>query len=698
MRAIGLLALLIVGGAAFYGCAGDDAYAQSVGEHYAGRRVYIQSLVYDLRNTTDFDDEGAGGVHIRAKAAAHLTSIEPRVNDSLALGSTIKANETRAHTATSKVLYVDGELVDEDSRVQINVKRGDELAWDYIWLGGDARDRAYCDVDLGNSGIFQVRGSENEYWISDPSRSRYRYSTQNCRIRPPITLTGGVVSDSGIASNLDFSRPSISLSWVDRRRNKGDYVIGGFDVIYPAPTVKSVDALAPVKSKTNLTEDDQGQRLVDPRTVCDFSTIRLLSIGIQSAKSEDDDAVKGLAGLDDDVDYFGGETGRRVAGHISSCLLDPPRNLEVILPSMDVFISEREFMDYNSKIIPVVTTESEDKIDHDATLVIVDRNADGADPPPLATIAFAETDSDDKYIGVKLESDSREYPTARFNIDGAALNYLEKPEGRPDAPDIARLGIYIEYIHAITVERPPLIVTERVSQANRCKWETCSVGRASGGRSCKSGDSCKSRCSKKCTGGSRKWWSAPTEVSVNEYFDTHERVDEDALEFKPGEDESEITYTFTRKVHFEDIFVTFDKPYQSLEYVMPTPVTEFGDKETRIYSAIDEVMGLREGEDVLCSENIGDNWTDGAKNERESPWTYIDGKGCRLKVACCLQAPVEENACGDEISEAEFNCPLAEPGCQFFSDETGDHPATYKDRYGIDRACPIYEDEDDDDS
>lgn len=660
MRAIWILPLMIVGLAAAYGCGGSDAYAQSGYEHYVGRRVFIQSLVYDLRDSTKYVNkaDGAGSVHIRAVAAAPLTSIDPRVNDSLGGISAVQANKTRVETATTFVSPSrDGFKNDSEFFAKTSIDPGQELAWDYVWLGGEQSDRNYCDVDLGSFGAYGIGGTHSESLSTVRSNFKYRYSTQNCRIRPPITLTGGTL-DPGVQSNLDFSRPSISLSWVDRRRNKGEYFIRGFDVIYPAPTVKTVRWLKPITSATDWTEDDQGQSLLDPRTVCEFTSIRLLSIGIQSAKPDTVDAHKGLAGTADDVDYFGGQEGRRVAGLVSSCLLDPPRNLEVILPKMDTFVSEEKFTEYNSKVRAIVKTASLDKIDHTATLVVLDGNRPRGDKSELARMVFAEADDDD-YYGIKLGRNSPTYPTVHFNIDASNLNYLDKPEGRPDAPDVGEIAIQIEYTHEIKVERPPLIVTEKISDTPLCFWRTCpQTGR--GSRNCGSDDNCKSRCSRRCSGTSVQWFP-PSETTSVKYFGEHERIDADALKHKPGDPDAEVTYTFGRTVFFEPIFVTFDEPYEELIYVRPTPAAIFGDRKRQVYWRIGDVIGLRNGEDVRCLEDV------------DSPWTHVDGKGCRLEVACCIQAPVEEDACGDEISDDEFNCPLLPADERFFSDD--DKPA-----------------------
>lgn len=74
MRAIWTLPLILLGLIASYGCGGSDAYAQSGYEHYAGRRVFVQSLVYDLRDSIEYDNKGGGSVHIRAKAGAASTA------------------------------------------------------------------------------------------------------------------------------------------------------------------------------------------------------------------------------------------------------------------------------------------------------------------------------------------------------------------------------------------------------------------------------------------------------------------------------------------------------------------------------------------------------------------------------------------------------------------------------------------------
>lgn len=661
MRASWILPLCIIAVAAFFGCGGGDAYAQSGYEHYVGRRVFIQSLVYDLRdsNVSTYKADGAGSVHIRAIAAAPLTSIDPRVNDSLSGISSIQANKTRVDTATSFVTRArDGSKNDADFFAKTSIDHGQELGWDFVWLGGDQANRNYCDVDLGNFAGYGIGGTHDERLSTVRSFYRYRYSTQNCRIRPPITLTGGS-ADQSVQANLDFSRPSVSLSWIDRRRNKGEYVIRGFDVIYPAPTVETVNWLKPVVSVSDWSEDDQGQSFMDPRTVCEFTSIRLVSIGIQSAKPETVDTHKGLAGIGDDVDYFGGEDGRRVAGLVSSCLLDPPRNLELILPEMDTFVSESKFTEYNNKVRAVVKTASLDKIDHTATLVILDGNRPRGSEDELARVVFPESDSDDGYYGIQFGRNSPSYPTVHFNIDGGSLNYLDKPEGRPDAPDVGKIEIQIEYTHEVKVERPPLIVTEKISETNLCFWRTCpETGR--GSRSCGSDDNCKSRCSRRCS-GARTQWFPPSEATSTKYYGEHERIDADALKHKPGDADAEVTYTFARKVLFEPIFVTFDEPYEELIYVRPTPAAIFGDRKRQVYWQVGDVIGLRNGEDVRCAEDV------------ESPWIHVDGKGCRLEVACCIQAPVEEDACGDEISDDEFNCPLLPADERFFSDD--DKPA-----------------------
>lgn len=657
MRAIGLLAFFVISSAAMYGCGAKGAYAQAGYEHYTGRRVYVQSLVYDLRDPKYFADSGAGSVHIRAKAAAPLTSIEPRVNDSLSGISAVKANTTRVETArtrvdssTTKAIGLDGDK-EEPAYVKGSVGIGQELAWDYVWLAGDHRDRNYCDIALGHLGGYSISGSSITALTKDRSSFTYRFSTQDCRIRPPVSLTGGaLLSETGVASNLDFSRPSISLFWNDRRRNKGDFVIGGFNVIYPAPTVKDVNRIRVVAPPA-----DEGQHFLDPRTVCEFSSIKILSIGIQSSKPEDADAHKGLAGLDEDIDYFDGATGRRVAGQVTSCRLDPPRNLELVLPAVDVFVSEEKFTDYNMKLQAIVETESKDKIVHDAKLVIKDGNATDADAI-LQEIDFVKDDTDDDYLPAAFDADRRVlYPSVKFNIDGSALNYLEKPEGRPDAPDVGWIDMYIEYTHTITIERPPLIVTEKISESPLCFWRTCpETGR--GSRNCGSDDNCKSRCSRRCS-GTRVQWFPPSGATSTKYFGEHERIDADALKHKPGDADAEIVYKFKRRIDFEPIFVTFDEPYEELIYVRPTPAAIFGDRKRQVYWQVGDVIGLRNGEDVRCAEDV------------ESPWTHVDGKGCRLEVACCIQAPVEEDACGDEISDDEFNCPLLPADERFFSDD-----------------------------
>lgn len=649
MRAFGLCALAALTALASYGCAEGTARAQSRDEHYAGRRVYIQSLVYDLRDHYQTALNGGGSVTIRAKAAADLTSVAPRVNDSLFGVSSVAANETRSQVAASKA-----NSGAEQIRKDINA--GDEIAWDQLWLGGNSNNRSFCSIDLGARGAHAFTllfdGS-----FGDASQYRYRVSSRNCRVRPPLTLTGGQLDLTEVQANADFARPSISLGWIDRRRNKGDHVISGFNVIFPAPLV---DRAQGISVDTDISSDE-GQRLLDPRAACDISNIRVLSIGIQNEKPTDEDALKGLAGLDDGVDYFDGAEGRQVAGHVMSCELVPSYNVEVVLPPMDVYISEEDFRAYNSKITAVVKTKSVDKIEHSAELHVFK----GTGGDAIVKIPFVKDPAADGYIGVNFRGLSGTFPSARFVVAASQLEYEDKPVGRSDAPDVAKIKLEVHYKHSYTVERPPLIKTKKVSATERCFYRSC-ISTSRGSCGCTGDeDSCRRSGNKSCGVDRTRWERAP-EISRSEYYEAHERVDNDGIDFRPGS-QAEITYGFKRKVFFEDIFVTFDKPYQELAYVDPTPVSEFGDREIDHYVELGETVGVRMGEVVKCASDI------------ESPWTYVDGKGCRPEVACCISAPIGENACGDVISDEEFNCPLAAPACRFFSDESDGAPSGFPD-------------------
>ena len=79
---ISILFGLLAASAAFlsYGCGLSKASAQSIGEHYLGQRVYLQSIVVDLASPVD---EGGRAATVRLKSAAPLRSAQPRVSESI---------------------------------------------------------------------------------------------------------------------------------------------------------------------------------------------------------------------------------------------------------------------------------------------------------------------------------------------------------------------------------------------------------------------------------------------------------------------------------------------------------------------------------------------------------------------------------------------------------------------------------------
>ena len=127
------------------------------------------------------------------------------------------------------------------------------------------------------------------------------------------------------------------------------------------------------------------------------------------------------------------------------------------------------------------------------------------------------------------------------------------------------------------------------------------------------------------------------------------------MSYEPGSDEAKLTFVFKRDVLLEPIFVTFDKPYEPLVYVEPTPVS--GMNEIPDYVPLDGVIrGAAFGdEELLCKADI---------SPAETGWVYVDGvnsqgtayKGCRPNYVCCADIPRVEEACADETPSEQLAC------------------------------------------
>ena len=473
---------------------------------------------------------------------------------------------------------------------------GDEFVFENIYLG-DLRDiRPYCDIAM-REGHYVRRQT--------PARISYRAHSEHCRIR----AQGGVVDDvDGLSVRDAISKPVLSVNWQDRKRNQGALSIGEGMLPYPKLRVISVTPAEEIH--------DGDAILLDRHEICNGNDVEIVSLGIQSERPSD----PGVA------DYFDGATGQRIAGEVRTCPLVPLLNVRVVLEEMAVFAQGNA--DFEIRVRPVVSTLMPQDIVNSAKLVVLDRNGD--EGPEFQVLKPGDAGFD------PLKPD-----IVKFNL---APPVLEDKRNSTD-PDSAIIQLRLDLTHQVTVKRPIYQPVDHYDQRVERHISSCSC-------SCSRSGGCPGGCS--CSRNSS------TSYADYEYWPEHDRVESDARQYLPDSEESNVVLVFEQSFLFEKMLVTFDKPYEELEYVDPTP--EPGEVRDPGYYEEGRVIGLWDGEPLYCDSGIAQD-----DEGRWTGWLWVDpginskGEaygGCRRAFACKLNIPEQEEPFGPggTPTEDDYEC------------------------------------------
>ena len=390
------LLLLAMTGAMMAGCSADRAEAQ-VADDYRGRRVYLQSVVVKLSGSRN---DGAGAATIRLKAAAPLKEAGPRVNETLQSVIELDSHRTRVLPAWTFV----GSAGPIAPLQALEIE--EEFVFENVYIGDRGSIRPYCDI-----------ATREGYYINrqSPPRISYRAHSEHCRIRAQGT---DAVPIEGLSARDAISKPVLSVNWQDRRRNQGALSIG--DGMLPYPKVRVI-SVTPVEDM-----NDGDALLLDRFEICNGNDVEIMSIGIQSERPADPG----------DEDYFGGETGQRIAGEVRTCPLVAPENVRVILEEMAVFAQGNS--DFEIRVNPVVSTLQPQDIVNRATLFVLDKEGN----TDLAMVDVLRPE-DDGFDPLKPN-------IVKFNVAPPAL---EDKRNSTD-PDSAIIQLRLDLEHRVTVKRP----------------------------------------------------------------------------------------------------------------------------------------------------------------------------------------------------------------------------------------------------
>ncbi len=543
-------------------------------------------------------NEGAQGATIRLKAAAPLKEAGPRLNETLQSVTELQSHGTRVLRAWTRVGAA-GPIETVQS-----LTTGQEFTFENVYLGdsgfqsGTDDIRPYCDIAMGEGQYIQH---------SSPPRISYRAHSKDCRIR---AQGGNVDQIEGLSARDAISKPVLSVNWQDRKRNQGALTIGVGMLPYPAQAIISVTPIGRLA--------DGEAVLLDRHKICDGRLVKIVSLGIQSERPAD-------PGADD---YFDGESGQRIAGVVKTCPLVALTNVEVVLPETVVFAAGES--DYEIKVRPVVGTTVPLNIVNSATLFVLDRNG----TTELAALNVPKPG--------EAGFDPLNPDTVKFNIASPAL---EDKRNSTD-PDSAIVQLRVDLEHRVTVKRPVYQPIQRFDEHGVHHIYRCGCSKSGG--ICSPGGSCRCSCSSSQTSRYFKYW------------DPHYRVDADDREYLQNSDDSNVELVFEQSFLFEKMLVTFDRPYEELEYVDPTP--EPGEVREPDYYEEGRVVGLWDGEPLRCGSGVAQD-TEG----RWTGWLWVEpgtnskGEaygGCRRAFACKLNIPEQEEPFGpgETPTEEDYEC------------------------------------------
>ena len=425
------------------GCSLDIARAQ-VPEEYAGKRIYVQSVVVDL---TQNINTGGRSASLILKSAAPLKWAGPRVNETLQSVYELNSNRTRVSAA-----WRNAGAPAEIEQI-MSLESGDEFVFDQIYLGDRLGLRPFCEVSTGVDG----------YYINPDMTPPYvarRVRSKDCRIRPP-----GTTSDEALRVDEALSKPHLTINWEDRKRNQGSLSVGRSLLPYPGPSLENVEI---------ETMDTGGGELLNINDLCKLNDNNVLSLGIQSERPATPASP----------DYFDGRGGRRIAGVIRTCPLAPSayRFAKVILPPIAVFAGGNS--DYEIMVRPAIDTFRPEDVLNRANLIILDGDGNTVLSKSVPQVGDSEFDP--------LNPD-----TVKFNISPP---FYEDKVFSTDL-DSTIIQIQLEIEHIVKVIRPPHQPIQFFAEKNVSHIVSCGCSR-SGGGSCTPGGNCSCSCS---STSSRAW-------------------------------------------------------------------------------------------------------------------------------------------------------------------------------------------------
>lgn len=328
---IGGLVAFVLAASVITGCSPEKAAAQ-VPEEYAGKRVYLQSVVTRL----DYNiSTGGRSATLAVKAAAALAAAAVRVNENILSVYELNANRTRVLAATDKTT---ASAIDPVSALET----GEEFSFGRIYLADEHDTRPFCDIYLGPDGFYLNPD------IANPNY-RFRYHSKDCRIRP-----SGQTGGDALSPEDTISKPFISVNWIDRKQNQGALSIEKSMLPYPDPHIEEI---------TLETVDVNGGEILNINEMCNMSDVRVISLGIQSERPASPPMP----------DYFDGHSGQRIAGEIRTCPLEPAyRIARVILPDMPVFAAG--VTGYEIRLRPYAETVNPEDVVSSAVVRVLDGN------------------------------------------------------------------------------------------------------------------------------------------------------------------------------------------------------------------------------------------------------------------------------------------------------------------------------------
>lgn len=426
-------------------CSSDVARAQ-VPEEYAGKRVYLQSIVANLGNDIS---TGGQAVSVQLKAAAPLKWAGPRVNETLQSVYDLDAHRTRVSPGWRRA----GSAAEIEPVASLET--GDELSFEDIYVGDRLDLRPYCDVSTGIDGHYINPD------LSPPQRSR-RIHSKDCRIRPP-----GGVGSGRLSVDEALSKPALSINWEDRKQNQGALSISRSMLPFPGPSLEEIGVEV---------IDPGGAELLNIDALCKMNDTNVISLGLQSEKPSSSPP-----------DYFDGQGGRWIAGEVRTCPLASTafRTARVILPETTVFAAGNS--DYEIRVRPAVDTFRADDIVNNATLTVLDNAGNSIFSKSVPKAGDAEYDP--------LKPD-----TVKFNIAPPAY---EPKEFSTDL-DTAIIQIQIEIEHVVTVIRPVYQPIAFYPERRVSHIRSCGCSKSSG--SCNSSGNCSCSCSSRSTSAWFTYW------------------------------------------------------------------------------------------------------------------------------------------------------------------------------------------------